>query len=182
MNDRRLNNVQNKIVKYDDLLYKNGPVSVEDFVSEKQTQVHKQLYQIALTTYIKENIQTKDIGEYKFTEFKNDDYTKPSKVLQVSKIKPYHKKIVDLSPYWPDYKYDDKEMFTSLKIDSSAIDEFQIIKIDYAKGVVTMENRISGSIINVPFNRINSDTVVSDSLTVKNTFYELLQNYINDSV
>ena len=48
-----MTNNSNIITRYDDMLYENRPVSLNEFLSNKLNNVHDELYNSALNKYIK---------------------------------------------------------------------------------------------------------------------------------
>ena len=183
------NNIENKILKYKDLIYKSGPVSAFDYISEKYTKIHAQIYDKALQKLIDdklvgpgklcetlEELNTK----YRFIELKKDEYWKPSKVILKQTVYPFESLSYDLDEYWDDYQY--KEEFKDLKdywIDEDSVRDAELVYIDYIKGKGKFKSRYTGKEFWVDFKFINSNTKLSkDDMSLENTFSYKIQNKI----
>lgn len=183
------NKIENKILKYSDLMYNSGPVRAYDYISEKYTNIHKQIYDRALEKLITNEL----VGEgklcetfdelktkYCFIELKKDEYYKPSKVVVKQTVYPFEAYTYDLSEYWDNYQY--KEEFKELKdywIDEDSVRDAELIYIDYIKGKGKFKSRYTGKEFWADFKFINQDTKISkDDLSLENTFSYKIQNKI----
>ena len=183
------NRIENKIFKYKDLMYESGPVRAFDYISEKYTKIHAQIYDRALQKLIEEKLVgpgklCETIEEFKtkycLIELKKDEYWKPSKVVVKQTVYPFESEIFDLDEYWDDYQY--KEEFKELKdywIDEDSVRDAELIYIDYVKGKGKFKSRYTGKEFWVDFKFINSNTKLSkDDMSLENTFSYKIQNKI----
>lgn len=170
MNDKILNTNIAKINRYDELMYNSGPVSISDYMSDKYNDVHDQIYAKALAAYIEESAM--DESEYRFIEVKPTEFWKPSSVMVIMKKKPFSKKLVDLTPYWEDYKFDNKYDFKCIKIDKDEnLTNSMVVEIDYLRGKVKMYNKVADMYFYVGFDRVDKNTELSDDdLLLTDTF------------
>lgn len=186
-----INKIENKILKYDDLLYKSGPIQVNDFLNDKYDDIHKQLYNRALNKFIEEYIQTNNLDisienfkkNYKFIEIKKDEYFKPSKVLIKSVKVPFgilEGKAIDLSKYWDKYEFNTNfKDLSEILFDEDSIKDAELIYIDYVKGKGKFKSKFTEKSFWVDFKFINNNTKINkDSFSLENTFTYKFRNKI----
>lgn len=175
--------------KYDDMAYESRPVKYSEFISDKYNHVHRQMYEDALNTLIKhiikvENIENKNgepmsVNEYKrlhrCVEIKNDEYWKPSKVTIIEKSFPHSKHVYDLTGFWNYHQSKTDKSVKELKMNDD-IHDWEIIKIDYIKGCVTLYSRVEDVETIVDFDYVDKNMVLSDELSLKNTISAKINN------
>lgn len=183
------NKIENKIITYNDMFYKSGPVRAFDYVSDKYNDIHRQIYNKAL----KQLINTELVGEnklvetleelnknYTFIELKKDEYYLPSRVIVKKTTAPFNSKIYDLTEYWDDYEF--KEEFKDLSeywIDEDSVRDAELIYIDYINGKGKFRSKYTQKEFWVDFKFINNDTRISkDDFSLANTFTYKLNNKI----
>lgn len=184
-----INKIENKILKYDDLLYKSGPIQVNDFLSDKCNDIHKQLYIRALDKFIEEYINLNNLEisiedfkkNYKFIEIKKDEYFKPSKVLIKDTNPPFsilEGKAIDLSKYWDKYEFNTNyKDLSEILFDEDSIKDAELIYIDYVKGKGKFRSKFTDKRFWVDFKYINDNTKIDkDSFSLENTFTYKLRN------
>jgi len=172
----------NSINKYNNAEYNSSKTKFTDYVSDKYNDVHKQLYSEALNEYLKsENNDNEEyIHSHDFTEIKNTEYWKPSRVFIRNLKYPFETETIDLSKYWNNYEYIKKfkninpEFLTEYNVPEG----FEVVYIDYVKDKVKLRNKNTGLEIYKTLEYINSDTKISDEMLLKDTFSYKLQNKI----
>ena len=181
------NNTTNRVKKYNDFEYLSQKIRFNDYVSNKTNIVHEKLYLSALNKYLEEKTNTIGITieEYSkthiFTEIKNTEYWKPSKVFIKETVYPFKIEKIDLKKYWDNYQYiDEHKNFDSIFFDSDIdINGLEVVNIDYIHGKVKFKNKYSGKEYWKDFKYINEDTVYNNSyFGLNDTFTYKLQNKI----
>lgn len=163
--------------------YISSVLNFNDYVSDKYSDVHNQLYISALNKYLEENLYNNQeyLDSHIFSEIKNKEYWQPSKVIIKSIEEPYTTKIVDLSQYWDNYEYkeENKELNSDYYQDKEDINAFVLVYIDYVNSKIKLKNKNSGKIIWKDIKYLNSDILIDENeLTLKDTFTYKLQNKI----
>lgn len=153
-----------------------------DYISDKDENVHNQLYNSALKSYLNDNDLNNDeyLSSHIFNEIKNKEYWMPSKVIIKSIQEPYITKIVDLEKYWDNYEFNEsfKKINDDFYQDKEDINAFLIIYIDYINGRIKLKNKNSGKIIWKDIKYMSDIPIDKDSITLKDTFSYKLQNKI----
>lgn len=171
----RILNVTN-IKNYDRQIYDSGIVKFNDFVNNTYDIIHEKLYNAALEEFVKDMASKEEPAvtpeEYKRThtliEFKDDEYYKPSTVLVISKKRPYTKQTYYLLDYWNTYYYKSKKFLSNI-LESNGDDlYYEITHIDYIRGIITLESKITGDIIETTFDKLNKYTLLSEELRLDN--------------
>lgn len=185
----------NIIKQYNDLVYDSRPVSLAEFMSNKYNIVHQQLFDDAITAYLKDNsdVLYNDISEEiaediaikmfkqqnKIIEIKGSEYWMPSSILIITKKFPYKKKRVDLTKYWNLYQKHSDKNYNDIKVSIENIKDSEVFYIDYVNGIAYMRSRLNNIEFEVPFEYLNNETKVADDYTLSNTFTNMLQNHTN---
>lgn len=188
-------NDSNIIKQYNDLVYDSRPVSLTEFMSNKYNIVHQQLFDDAITSYLKDNhnVLYNDISEEiaediaikmfkqqnKIIEIKGSEYWMPSSILIITKKFPYKKKRVDLTKYWNLYQEHSDKNYNDIKVSPENMKDSEVFYIDYVNGIAHMRSRLNNVEFEVPFEYLNNETKVADDYTLSNTFTSMLQNRIN---
>lgn len=161
--------------QYDKMMYESGPISFYDYASNKQDKIHCQLYRNALQKYLVDHQNYLLYRTaYNFIEIKGEEYWMPSYVNIVMKHYPYTRNKVWLNDYWDDYqkKISNRSPY-DIMIDDATMNDAQIVDINYATGEATLKSKYTGVEVKVPFDRLNSETEVSDSFINDNEFTNL---------
>ena len=170
--------ITSNIERYDNIIYDSGIVKFSDYIIQKYDKIHEQLYNDALNKFLVEKAKEENISVAKYKrinnilEYKADEYYMPSKVLVISKKRPYKKAVYDLDKYWNNHFYESK-YFVGEILNSNGFDDninYEITHIDYVKGLVVLESKITGEVIETTVDHISSNTPISDELILKNTF------------
>lgn len=161
---------------YNKVLYKDKVTTIYDVVYNKGTNIHKQLYNVALNNYIKHFCQLHNIttevfnNTFKIIEKLPATFDKASVIIQrniTSNTDFDLEYIVDLSIFWPKYVYTNKSNKQILVNPSEQYNKDEITYIDYVRGEATLYNKINDIYYNIPLNNITKDTQISDSMEIK---------------
>lgn len=170
-----------KISNTDNLIYSNMVSSIFDISTNKNNTIHNELFEYALLSYIKTNLSSyTNIDELKddyiIIEKTSHNFLLPSKVILKMNKKPFTVLNVDLKDYWPKYQFVGN--LDDIKIINKDEDfgENKLINIDYVRGKATLKNTFTDISFEVPLNNINSNTKVSEEMSLSNTFTNLLKN------
>lgn len=174
------NLVQNKIHKYDSLMYPNGPVSVDSLLSNKSNDIHQQIFENAISEFFKEHKEL-DRENYQCIEIKSQEYWMPSQIILVSKNYPFKKTKHSLQKYW-NTSYIDKhnKTYQKLYIDDDTLKDASLVYIDYVADRAKLKSRMTGVEFSVPLERINRETPISEEYSTGRTFsslYKKVRNY-----
>lgn len=184
MNSKK-NIIDNKIERYDHQQTDIGPLSVNDIVSDKYNVIHKRLYNNALEKYLavlaekKETTVEEIRNGYKMIEIKGSEWHKPSTVKLIQKKYPHEMISKNLSDYWEHYQYDnDSKDIKDLPIDEDSKMDAKIIFYDFVNARVKMKSNYTSKEYWVPFEYVNSYTMISkDDMTLSSTF-----NYLRNQI
>ena len=183
--------LDDKVVKYDKLDYKSGPVKVSDYVSNKYDYIHEILYLNALKGLyedLKQKYENDNNQDYPFSEFKDflsknniieikkKEYFLPSMVVIRSKSFPYVEKKYSLDDYWNAYQF-----MKNIKKENTILypedikNDAEMIYADYVKGKAKMRSKSTGEEYWISFEFICHDTPISlDELSLNKTFVYML--------
>ena len=172
--------MQNEIsnIRYNKMLYDSKPVRFDEFITNKYDKIHHQLYEDALQKFIlslgDESCKTiRDFKKkYNIIEFKNDEYWQPSSIVYITKTYPFKKHRVDLTEYWNFYQEHKDDVFTNIKFfeENQDVSNFELINIDYIKGLVQLRDKLNFREFWVPFNKINKNIEVGEDYSLANLF------------
>lgn len=164
---------------YSNVLYTNSAVTVDDIVSNKIENIHRQLYMGALESLYKTNYSEEPtfndfLNNYIICEVKKFNYNEPS-VINIRKKTEGNIDIIDLTPYWPVYNFINKpDNQIIVKDYNYKYDE--LVNIDYARGEISLFNKLLQIKRQADISSLKKNTKISDILSSKNTFYKLLKN------
>ena len=155
---------------------------VSNIVIGKGSQVYMQLYNAALLSMIKDKFPTYNSVE----EFKDDyiiidapqlDFNMPPSSVSIREKNDITSSInIDLSKYWPSYKYLTGGSNNIIMIDKNdVIAHYELISVDYVRNEAVMKNKESGISYAVALNKIDKNTPISDEL-FRNTFTDIINN------
>lgn len=149
-------------------------VSTSDYINDRINNVYNQMLKKAISNYLKDNPDM----EQKDTKLIKDKNWKTSpKIIFISRVYPFEKKIVNIKKYWDDviqFSKKNSESYTDLMIDEDTLRDAEIISINYVLGTVKMKSKFTQVEFEVPFSRINGDTNMSSDCTLEKTFTYLL--------
>jgi hypothetical protein len=191
--------LEDKVVKYDKLDYKSGPVKVSDYISNKYDYIHNVLYLDALKgLYIdlKQKYENTNNNNYPFLTFedflaknniieiKKKEYFLPSVVIIRSKTFPYIEKKYSLDDYWNAYQFmKNIKKETTILYPEDIKNDAEMIYIDYVKGKAKMRSKSSGEEYWISFEFIDCDTPISlDELSLNKTFVYMLNEKDKDII
>lgn len=161
------------------MIYETRPVKYSEFVSNKYNDIHAQLYNDALSNFLKDLNKKDEFLDWteeqietdtKIIEIKNTEYWKPSSVMIIKKIYPFTKYKYDLSEYWNNYQHKEDKKIDDLKILNEKLLAPEILNLDYIRGKAKIECRQQGVEFEVDFDYIDKDTLVSEEYSLDNTF------------
>lgn len=163
----------------------NNEESVSDVstvVVGKGPQIYKQLYTAALLSMIKDNFPSYNtIEEFKDAYIIIDspqlDFNMPPTIVSIrEKNDITHSINIDLSKYWPPYKYLSGGSNDIIMINTKDIvANYELISVDYIRNIAIMKNKESGIMYNIPLNKIDKNTPISADL-FRNTFTDIINN------
>lgn len=155
---------------------------VSNIVIGKGSQVYMQLYNAALLSMIKDKFPTYNSVE----EFKDDyiiidapqlDFNMPPSSVSIREKNDITISInIDLSKYWPSYKYLTGGSNDIIMIDKKdIIANYELISVDYVRNEAVMKNKENGISYTIALNKIDKNTPISDEL-FRNTFTDIINN------
>ena len=155
---------------------------VSNIVVDKGSQVYMQLYNAALLSMIKDKFPTYNSIE----EFKDDyiiidapqlDFNMPPSSVSIREKNDITSSInIDLSKYWPSYKYLTGGSNDIIMIDkNTVIAHYELISVDYVRNEAVMKNKENGISYTIALNKIDKNTPISDEL-FRNTFTDIINN------
>ena len=155
---------------------------VSNIVIGKGSQVYMQLYNAALLSMIKDKFPTYNSAE----EFKDDyiiidapqlDFNMPPSSVSIREKNDITSSInIDLSKYWPSYKYLTGGSNDIIMIDKKdIIANYELISVDYVRNKAVMKNKENGISYTIALNKIDKNTPISDEL-FRNTFTDIINN------
>lgn len=166
---------------YSSNLNNNSVLSVDDISSGKIADIHEQMYQTALRKFITvinlgNPIET-FYDNYTVIETRMSDYNEASLITLIDKHTQKTVRNISLENFWPKYNYkytsNDDIVITSTP-DEQKLGVNEVEYIDYARGHALVRNTITGIKHFIPLSKIDNNTRISDSLSLSNTFTELL--------
>ena len=155
---------------------------VSNIVIGKGSQVYMQLYNAALLSMIKDKFPTYNSVE----EFKDDyiiidapqlDFNMPPSSVSIREKNDITSSInIDISKYWPSYKYLTGGSNDIIMIDKKdIIANYELISVDYVRNEAVMKNKENGISYTIALNKIDKNTPISDEL-FRNTFTDIINN------
>ena len=155
---------------------------VSNIVVDKGSQVYMQLYNEALLSMIKDQFSTYNSVE----EFKDDyiiidapqlDFNMSPTSVSIREKNDITSSInIDLSKYWPSYKYLTGGSNDIIMIDKNdVIAHYELISVDYVRNEAIMKNKENGISYTIALNKIDKNTPISDEL-FRNTFTDIINN------
>ena len=155
---------------------------VSNIVVDKGSQVYMQLYNAALLSMIKDKFPTYNSVE----EFKDDyiiidapqlDFNMPPSSISIREKNDINSSInIDISKYWPSYKYLTGGSNDIIMIDkNTVIAHYELISVDYVRNEAVMKNKENGISYTIALNKIDKNTPISDEL-FRNTFTDIINN------
>lgn len=155
---------------------------VSNIVVGKGSQVYMQLYNAALLSMIKDKFPTYNSVE----EFKDDyiiidapqlDFNMPPSSVSIREKNDITSSInIDLSKYWPSYKYltgGSNDIIMINKKDIVA--HYELTSVDYVRNEAVMKNKENGISYTIALNKINKNTPISADFH-RNTFTDIINN------
>ena len=155
---------------------------VSNIVIDKGSQVYMQLYNAALLSMLKDQFPTYNSVE----EFKDDyiiidapqlDFNMSPTSVSIREKNDITSSInIDLSKYWPSYKYLTGGSNDIIMIDKNdVIAHYELISVDYVRNEAIMKNKENGISYTIALNKIDKNTPISDEL-FRNTFTDIINN------
>ena len=155
---------------------------VSNIVVGKGSQIYKQLYNAALLSMIKDNFPIYNSIE----EFKDDyiiidapqlDFNMPPSSVSIREKNDITTSInIDLSNYWPSYKYLNGGSNDIIMInDKDIVAHYELISLDYVRNEAVMKNKENGISYTIALNKIDKNTPISADFH-RNTFTDIINN------
>ena len=155
---------------------------VSNIVVGKGSQIYKQLYNAALLSMIKDNFPTYNSIE----EFKDDyiiidapqlDFNMPPTSVSIREKNDITISInIDLSKYWPSYKYLNGGSNDIIMVnEKDIVAHYELISVDYVRNEAVMKNKENGISYTISLNKIDKNTPISADFH-RNTFTDIINN------
>lgn len=155
---------------------------VSNIVVGKGSQIYKQLYNAALLSMIKDNFPTYNSIE----EFKDDyiiidapqlDFNMPPSSVSIREKNDITTSInIDLSKYWPSYKYLNGGSNDIIMVnEKDIVAHYELISVDYVRNEAVMKNKENGISYTIALNKIDKNTPISADFH-RNTFTDIINN------
>lgn len=122
-------------------------------------------------------------------EYKATEYWMPSSVVWKTKTFPYriisleeagktgffnfniqHTGKMSLAPWWNMYQKFANKLVNNIQIGGEQVHDFTITYLNYVEGYAKLSSKITGKEIEVPFEYLNEDSVIDDSMLLDKTF------------
>ena len=177
-------------IKYNKQIYPSGPVSFNEFMTNKYEVVHQQIYSNALAKLIQRIAHDNGKSEedirhdFKFNEIRANEYWEISKIIITvlstnyadysinghKCIKGHKIRYTFTEEEWNnEYCNRDKDDVVTIKNTLEKIQDPEVIYIDYIKGMVTIQSRIDDITFDVPFSFLNADIKISEDYSLDGT-------------
>lgn len=155
---------------------------VSNIVVGKGSQIYKQLYNAALLSMIKDNFPAYNSIE----EFKEDyiiidapqlDFNMPPSSVSIREKNDITTSInIDLSNYWPSYKYLNGGSNDIIMVnEKDIVAHYELISVDYVRNEAVMKNKENGISYTIALNKIDKNTPISAEFH-RNTFTDIINN------
>ena len=155
---------------------------VSNVVVDKGIQIYKQLYNAALLSMIKDNFPTYNSIE----AFKDDhiiidapqlDFNMPPSSVSIREKNDITISInIDLSKYWPSYKYLNGGSNDIIMVnEKDIVAHYELISVDYVRNEAVMKNKENGISYTIALNKIDKNTPISADFH-RNTFTDIINN------
>ena len=155
---------------------------VSNIVVDKGSQVYMQLYNAALLSMIKDNFPTyKSVEEFKVDYIIIDapqlDFNMPPSSVSIREKNDITTSInIDLSNYWPSYKYLNGGSNDIIMInEKDIVAHYELISVDYVRNEAVMKNKENGISYTIALNKIDKNTPISADFH-RNTFTDIINN------
>jgi hypothetical protein len=155
-------------------LFLNGKlVSISDLINDKYDNIYNELLDRAKKAYISDNHKEDSEDNYIWKVIKQKNFIDSPHCYLIKREFPYPSKTISLKKYWDCsefLKVLDKS-YKEISVDEDSSKDLEIININYVNGICKLRSRLTGNIIEVDFNKLPTNTPVSDDeMTLKNTF------------
>lgn len=160
----------------------SGPVTLSAFNTSKYDKVHAKLFDAALEEYCKSVDMSVSYfrTSYNISEIKRNEYYEPSYIVISPRkrgLKGITRTVIDMTAYWNQGIYKEHNYKDIKEIpDNNLYTDWEVIYIDYVKGLIRLRNKNGGNIIEAPFGSVNGDVKISEEYSLKNTFTYILLN------
>ena len=155
---------------------------VSNVIVDKGIQIYKQLYNAALLSMIKDNFPTYNSIE----AFKDDyiiidapqlDFNMPPSSVSIREKNDITTSInIDLSKYWPSYKYLNGGSNDIIMVnEKDIVAHYELISVDYVRNEAVMKNKENGISYTISLNKIDKNTPISADFH-RNTFTDIINN------
>ena len=155
---------------------------VSNIVVGKGSQIYKQLYNAALLSMIKDNFPTyKSVEEFKVDYIIIDapqlDFNMPPSSVSIREKNDITTSInIDLSNYWPSYKYLNGGSNDIIMVnEKDIVAHYELISVDYVRNEAVMKNKENGISYTISLNKIDKNTPISADFH-RNTFTDIINN------
>ena len=155
---------------------------VSNIVVGKGSQIYKQLYNAALLSMIKDNFPTyKSVEEFKVDYIIIDapqlDFNMPPSSVSIREKNDITTSInIDLSKYWPSYKYLNGGSNDIIMVnEKDIVAHYELISVDYVRNEAVMKNKENGISYTIALNKIDKNTPISADFH-RNTFTDIINN------
>lgn len=155
---------------------------VSNVVVGKGPQIYGQLYNAALLSMITDNFPSySSLEEFKDAYIIIDDpqldFSMPPSSISIREKKDITNSInIDLSKYWPSYKYLSGGSNDIIMIaEKDIVANYELVSVDYVRNIAIMKNKESGITYNITLNKIDKNTPISQDL-FRNTFTDIINN------
>ena len=170
------------IASFTNLNNEESVIDVSNVAVGKGQQIYRQLYDAALLSMIKDKFPTYNSIE----EFKNDyiiidapqlDFNMPPSSVSIREKNDITTSInIDLSNYWPSYKYLNGGSNDIIMInEKDIVAHYELISVDYVRNEAVMKNKENGISYTIALNKIDKNTPISADFH-RNTFTDIINN------
>lgn len=152
----------------------NCILSINEYNDDKIQDIHNQLYEQALESYLKDH---PEMNGWSFKEIKPTNWKDAPYVICTSYKYPFEHKKIHLKKYWTNLNFlnERSNSANDMILNDENYNDAEVIKIDYVNGKAKIRTKILQNEYEVPFSKLNENTMISDDYcTLNNTFTNMV--------
>lgn len=155
-------------------LFLNGKlVSISDLINNKYDNVYNELVDRAKKAYISDKHEADNEENYIWRVIKGENFIDSPHCYLIKREFPYPSKTISLKKYWDcsEFLKSIDKSYKDIMVDEDSSRDLEITSINYVNGTCILRSKLSGNTIEIDFNKLPTDTPVSDDdMALKNTF------------
>ena len=156
----------------DQIRYTESELTVKSVLSDKNSILHKRMYEIALDRLL-ESLGLSESDCY-IKEIPAKSYLAPSSVLLSLQSFPFNTTTYSLKSFWPEYLLSKSTVSNLPSGFSEAASE--IISKDCIYGTATVQNKLTSDVVSIDLETVPSDVRLSDAIDLDNLSFSSKMN------